>query len=209
MGREVEALVAARGLSGSIESWDGALIREGRFAGFKLTSQRALGLKNDLVNVYTRSGRCIGFITDGDVAAFMSGDTGSFTPEGGWRDKWSSQLIELLGLRRTAAGQVHEAQETSRALAEQYPNKGSMPPEVVRRLYHVREMEVHRLGLQDVIRPSDLTTLDRGSRIAVASLLYGKCDAVAREALLNDSHAQVRSCAVLSQSELDEATSSN
>ena len=206
MGRVVETLMAASGLSGSIESCDGALIREGRFAGFKLTAQRALGLKNDLVNVYAASGRCIGFITDAHVAAFVGGDAGGFTAEGGWRDKWSSKLIDLLGLRGTAADQVHEAQETSRALAERYPHKGSMPAEVVRRLYHIREMELHRLGLQDVIQPSDLTTLDRGSRIAVASLLYGKCDAAAREALLNDSHAHVRSCAVISQSEFDEAT---
>ena len=205
MGIPVETLMAASGLSGSIQSCDGATIRDGKLAGFKLVSQRALGLKNGLVNVYAVAGRCIGFITDADVAAFVGGDAGGFTPEGGWRVKWSSQLVDLLGLRGTAADQAHEAQETSRALAERYPNKGSMPPEVVRRLYHVREMEVHRLSLQGVIRPSDLTTLDRGSRIAVASLLYGKCDAAAREALLNDSHAHVRSCAVLSQSEVDEA----
>ncbi len=124
MGKAVETLMAASGLSGSIQSCDGATIRDGKLAGFKLVSQRALGLKNDLVNVYAVAGRCVGFITDADVAAFVGGDAGGFTPEGGWRDRWSSQLIDLLGLRGTAADQVHEAQETSRALAEQYPNKG-------------------------------------------------------------------------------------
>ena len=123
MGKAVETLMAASGLSGSIQSCDGATIRDGKLAGFKLVSQRALGLKNDLVNVYAVAGRCVGFITDADVAAFVGGDAGGFTPEGGWRDRWSSQLIDLLGLRGTAADQVHEAQETSRALAEQYPNK--------------------------------------------------------------------------------------
>ena len=90
---------------------------------------------------------------------------------------------------------------TSRSLAEQYPAKGSMPRKVVHQLYWLRETEIKNLSQQESIGVSDLESLDRGARFGVASLLYTKCDAAARNALLHDEHPHVRSCAELSQAE--------
>lgn len=94
---------------------------------------------------------------------------------------------------------------TSRELAEQYPVKGSMPQQVVQKLYQLRETEVERLSRQQVIVASDLHDLDRGARGAVANLLFIKCDVSAREALLHDEHHQVRSCAEIAANELSQA----
>ncbi|ERJ38656.1 hypothetical protein L810_6873 [Burkholderia sp. AU4i] len=92
---------------------------------------------------------------------------------------------------------------TSRMLAEQYPVKGSMPHAVVHQLYQLREAEIFTLSQRAVILESDLRELDRGGRAVVASMLFAKCDDVARNALLHDEHAHVRSCAVISRSELE------
>ena len=91
---------------------------------------------------------------------------------------------------------------TSRALAEQYPAKGSMPRSVVHQLYQLREDEVAALSKQEVITVAQLSGLDRGARTAVASLLFTKCDESARDALLHDEHHIVRSAAVLSQEDI-------
>lgn len=92
---------------------------------------------------------------------------------------------------------------TSRALADQYPVKGSMPDAVVRQLYELREAQVAQLSGNSVVTEHDLRDLDRGGRVAVASLLYVKCNAAARHALLHDEHPHVRSCAVMSCSEVE------
>lgn len=92
---------------------------------------------------------------------------------------------------------------TSRMLAEQYPVKGSMPHSVVHQLYQLREAEISTLSQRAVILEFDLRELDRGGRAVVASMLYAKCDDVARNALLHDEHPHVRSCAVISRSELE------
>lgn len=95
-----------------------------------------------------------------------------------------------------------EEQLTSRKLAEQFPVKGSMPQAVVHQLYRLREAEVTALSQRSVIVESDLGDLDRGARAVVAGLLYAKCDERARQALLNDEHPHVRSCAAISGSDL-------
>lgn len=92
---------------------------------------------------------------------------------------------------------------TSRMLAEQYPVKGSMPHSVVHQLYQLRKAEISTLSQRAVILEFDLRELDRGGRAVVASMLYAKCDDVARNALLHDEHPHVRSCAVISRSELE------
>jgi hypothetical protein len=92
---------------------------------------------------------------------------------------------------------------TSKALAMQYPVKGSMPLAVVHQLYQLREAEVERLSQRDVIVVGDLQGLDRGARAVLATMLFKKCDGAARHALLHDEHPHVRTCAVLSQSELE------
>lgn len=96
-----------RKFSADIASVDGAFITDGKFAGFKLIAQAALGVKSDLVNVYGRKGSCLGYILEQDVNAFVSGDTSGFTPEGGWRTKWSGELIDLFDLRGNAADQAY------------------------------------------------------------------------------------------------------
>ncbi|VWC80321.1 hypothetical protein BLA39750_01148 [Burkholderia lata] len=91
---------------------------------------------------------------------------------------------------------------TSKLLAEKYPVKGSMPHHVTYLLYQLRETEVGRLSRSSEVAVADLQDLDRGARAAVASMLFGKCSNDARTFLLNDEHSHVRSCAVISQSEL-------
>lgn len=91
---------------------------------------------------------------------------------------------------------------SSAALASLYPGRGSMPSQVVERLYEIRKWEVSRLAEQNVIAPADLVPLDRGARFMVADTLFAKCNEQAREALLNDPHHGVRSTAFLSQTEL-------
>lgn len=107
--------------------------------------------------------------------------------------------------RNSAIGdrKLLEKPVTSRMLAEQYPVKGSMPHAVVHQLYQLREAEISTLSQRAVILESDLSELDRGGRAVVASMLYAKCDDVARHALLHDEHPHVRSCAEISRSELE------
>ena len=92
---------------------------------------------------------------------------------------------------------------SSRSLAEQYPAKGSMPRDVVCQLYALREKEVMELQQKGSIGAKDLAHLDRGARVAVASLLYAKCDTDARRSLLHDEHPHVRSCAELAREECE------
>lgn len=95
---------------------------------------------------------------------------------------------------------------TSKILADRYPVKGSMPLAVVHQLYRLREAEVERLSGRDVIVVGDLQCLDRGARAVLAAMLFEKCDTDTRHALLHDEHPHVRSCAVISQSDLDGAS---
>lgn len=95
---------------------------------------------------------------------------------------------------------------TSKLLAEKYPAKGSMPHHVTYLLYQLRETEVGRLSRSSEVAVADLQALDRGARAVVASMLFGKCTNDARNFLLNDEHSHVRSCAVISQSELVSVT---
>lgn len=98
--------VVERGTSGSVKDVDGAIISRGKFSGFRLIAQTAFGLKSDLVNVYGHKGACIGYILASEMDAFISGSTSGFTPQGGWRSKWSSDLITLFGLNGSAVDQA-------------------------------------------------------------------------------------------------------
>lgn len=106
--QEALEISQSRKFSADIASVDGAIITDGKFAGFKLIAQAALGVKSDLVNVYGRKGSCLGYILEQDVNAFVAGETSGFTPEGGWRTKWSGELIDLFDLRGNAADQAYE-----------------------------------------------------------------------------------------------------
>jgi hypothetical protein len=89
----------------------------------------------------------------------------------------------------------HDVALTSRALAERYPARGSMPRPVVQQLYAMRRTEVETLAGRAVIDVADLASLDRGSRFMVADTLFASCSPAARHALLNDQHHGVRSAA--------------
>lgn len=84
---------------------------------------------------------------------------------------------------------------TSRALAQRYPARGSMPPAVVEQLYAIRRTEVETLAARASIEMTDLAHLDRGARFMVADTLFASCRPDARHALLNDEHHSVRSAA--------------
>lgn len=87
-------------------SVDGSCIKAGKFKDFRLVAQSALGVDSDLVNVYGRKGTCLGYVALDAVEDFVRGQSAHFTPEGGWRNKWSSDLIDLFGLRGNAADQA-------------------------------------------------------------------------------------------------------
>lgn len=91
---------------------DGAIIQEGKFAGFKLIAQSSFGLTTDLVNVYSRNGRCIGYLFDTDIESFISGKAKALTPEPGWNEKWSNELIDLFELKSSPTYQAFHAAAT-------------------------------------------------------------------------------------------------
>ncbi|MBN3760870.1 hypothetical protein [Burkholderia sp. Ac-20365] len=88
---------------------------------------------------------------------------------------------------------------SSLELAAQYPAKGSMPSEIVKKLYATRDAEVATLAAKDSISAEDIAKLDRGARATIASSHFSKCDDTAKTALLNDSHHWVRSSAEISE----------
>lgn len=96
---------------------------------------------------------------------------------------------------------------TSKALADLYPVKGSMPAELVDQLYCKREEEVARLSSQAVITVSDLSGLDRGARFAVADKLFSRCNDEAKYALLHDNHPHVRSAATIAEGSINHSRS--
>lgn len=110
--------------------------------------------------------------------------------------------FEKYGYVAQPSGKLPEVKQTSRALAAQYPVKGSMPRHVIEELYQLREAEVESLGRRDVIHEVDLRDLDRLGRFMVADGLFEKCDEAARHALLHDEHAHVRSCAEIAKRDL-------
>ncbi|KAF7962625.1 hypothetical protein AWV80_19390 [Cupriavidus sp. UYMU48A] len=122
---------------------------------------------------------------------------------------FNSMNVALVDVEGTEHG-FHVSQilrtVTSRRMAERYPAKGSMPRAVVHQLYQLREFEVERLSQRDPIVIADLQGLDRSARAMVASMLFEKCDDETRHALLHDEHPHVRSCAVISQSDLQAAS---
>lgn len=91
---------------------------------------------------------------------------------------------------------------TAKQIRNEYPSKGSMPPDIVKKMYSLREAEVLALAQKDVITVDDIQALERHGKWQVADELYSKCDLQARNALLTDEHPHVRSCAEISQSRL-------
>lgn len=75
--------------------------------------------------------------------------------------------------------------------------------EKLEEMYQARDKAVARLGAQAVITVANLSSLDRIGRFRVADELWSKCDPSARQALLHDEHAHVRSAAVISQMKPD------
>jgi hypothetical protein len=83
---------------GGIDSVDGEIIQGGKFDGFKLVAQSALGVKSPLVNVYGLSDRIIGVVNRDDIDMFKSGNGKALQPIGGWQAEFSNELKEMLGL---------------------------------------------------------------------------------------------------------------
>lgn len=115
-----------------------------------------------------------------------------------------SDKFALMPLTQSLSAQrkKEEVPVSSRALAEQFPNKGSMPSDVVVKLYATRARELAELSKKEVIDPADLASLDRGARCLVANTLFIKCNQAGRNALLNDSHHTVRACAEIAAQEI-------
>lgn len=68
-------------------------------------------------------------------------------------------------------------------------------PENLERIYAERRAQVQRLGEKPSISAGDIQALTRHGRIQVADELWATCDQDARQALLHDEHAHVRSTA--------------
>lgn len=138
--------------------------------------------------------RAVGVFVDGaDVRVFWAigreGDERSFT-------RLEAKSYEEALHEAVARGAV-----SSELLASSYPAKGSMPQELVEQLYEIRAVEVKTLGEREVIRASDLASLDKGARTALAGAHLSICDDGARSALQRDQHHWVRSAAGLTQRE--------
>lgn len=84
-----------------INTVDGEIIQSGKFKGFKLIAQSALGVKSPSINVYSTNGRrrVIGVIHKNDIGLFKDGDGRVMQPIGGWQDEFSVELKEKLGLK--------------------------------------------------------------------------------------------------------------
>lgn len=138
----------------------------------------------------------------------MTKDCGDVLLLGGVKVTWGgcdNGSIALMPLSESLEDQKNSfacSIQSSKALVEMYPRKGSMPSNVVEYLFKLREIEVARLSTQVSISVDDLAGLDRGARCSVANALYAKCDEAARHALLHDEHHFVRSCAVIARDEL-------
>ncbi len=77
-------------------------------------------------------------------------------------------------------------------MSKPYPS-----PQELEVLYAERDAAVLALAAKGRIEAPDLVALDRLGRCKVANEHWGICDGSARQALLNDPHHYVRSCACL------------
>lgn len=63
--------------------------------------------------------------------------------------------------------------------------------------YTHRAWLLRRLSRQPSIAVTDIQSTDRLGRFGVACHHWSRCDSIAKQALLNDGHAHVRSAALL------------
>lgn len=77
---------------------DGAIIKGGPFDGFKLVSQKALGVDSEMVNVYNIQDRLLGYVHLDVVEEFVEGAGAALRPVEGWENTFSLSLMEKLGL---------------------------------------------------------------------------------------------------------------
>ncbi|MDM8356624.1 zincin-like metallopeptidase domain-containing protein [Pandoraea communis] len=138
--------------------------------------------------------RAVGVFADGaDISVFWAigreGDERSFT------------RLEAKSYEQALHEAVSRGALSSELLASSYPAKGSMPQDLVEQLYEIRAVEVKMLGEREVINASDLASLDKGARAALASTHLSICDDGARSALQRDQHHWVRSATDLAQRE--------
>lgn len=77
---------------------DGAIIKGGPFDGFKLVSQKALGVDSEMVNVYNIQDRLLGDVHLDVVEEFVEGAGVVLRPVENWKDTSSLGLREKSGL---------------------------------------------------------------------------------------------------------------
>lgn len=80
-------------------------------------------------------------------------------------------------------------------------------PAEIQAIYDKREADVAALKAKGEVTAADLKTLDKGGRFHVANDLWAICTEGAQISLLNDEHAHVKSCAVISQQLAEERNS--
>jgi hypothetical protein len=76
-------------------------------------------------------------------------------------------------------------------------HRNSYSPQELKTRYQKRLEQVADLSRKGSVTATELLALDRLSRLKVANELWNICDQSARDALLDDEHAHVRSCARL------------
>lgn len=86
---------------GGVDTVDGEIIKDGKFSGFKMVSQKALGVNSPMVNIYGLQGKVIGVVHRDDLDKFIAGDGKMLQPKGGWQSEFSNELKEKLGLTST------------------------------------------------------------------------------------------------------------
>ena len=75
--------------------------------------------------------------------------------------------------------------------SKRYPSHAEMQG-----IYAERDADIAAMRQRGVVAPPDLLAVDRLGRCRVANELWGICTQEARQALLEDPHPHVRSCAV-------------
>jgi hypothetical protein len=88
---------------------------------------------------------------------------------------------------------------TAKQIRDKHPKSGSIPLDLIEKLYELGDLEIEKLSKKPSIDIGDIQNLERRGKCIVADILFSKCTKEAQSALLNDSHHFVRSTAKISQ----------
>lgn len=95
----------------NLNTLEGGVISDGPFAGFKLVSQKAMGAKSEMINVYNAQDRLLGYVHLDVIDEFVEGAGFVLRPIENWKDTFSRSLMEKLGLVEGQPQEPHAAQE--------------------------------------------------------------------------------------------------